>query len=336
MKKLGFACKKIDNTNQINGIGSKDPAKQYNTSTTTVAWLSKQSKTVSENKLLDIILHNLSATYNLVKYVSQLDSKLRLVRLSSDILPVYTHNDWSYFYKQPSIISILESQFLKIGNLAKSNNVRLSFHPGQFCCLASHNSRIVDNSIAEFEYHADMVRYMGYGKQFQDFKINIHLSGKLGTIGFRNSYQRLSNISKNCITVENDEFTNGLESCLELSDICPVVLDLHHYWIKENEYFLESDSRIKSIRDSWRGIVPVIHYSQSREDTIPNQYNKSLLDMSELLSSGIKKQKLRAHSDFYYNDCINAIALKHLSWADIMCESKSKNLGVQQLFKFLQ
>lgn len=40
-----------------------------------------------------------------------------------------------------------------------------------------------------------------------------------------------------------------------------------------------------------------------------------------------KKQKLRAHSDFMWNSAVNNWALTHLDWADIMVESKAKNLA---------
>ena len=51
-------------------------------------------------------------------------------------------------------------------------------HPGQFVVLASVTPDIVERSIAEFEYHANLIRWMGYGKVFQDFKCNVHISGK--------------------------------------------------------------------------------------------------------------------------------------------------------------
>ena len=119
-------------------------------------------------------------TRKLVERVGELDEPLRMVRLSSDILPAYTHVDWSYFYKRADVLALLEREFQKIGDVAKSKQVRLSMHPGQFCVLASDNPGIVNNSIEEFEYHADMARYMGYGKTFQDFKINVHIAGRAG------------------------------------------------------------------------------------------------------------------------------------------------------------
>ena len=151
MSRLGFACKKISNESQINGLSANDPDKCYNTGTTTVAWLNRQTTQVAEKKLLDISNNNLSASYNLVAYVAKLDPMFRMVRLSSDILPVYTHENWSYFYKSQSIIDLLQRKFALIGDLARKQDVRLSFHPGQFCVLASDRSDIIDNSITEFE-----------------------------------------------------------------------------------------------------------------------------------------------------------------------------------------
>ena len=156
--KIGFACKWIDNASQVDGIGPKDDARKYSTGTTTIAWLGRQSVEVAEQKLYDLVKQNLQNTLNLVSKVSTLPIGLRMVRLSSEILPVYTHRDWSYFYKRTDIIAILEYGFAKIGEVARTAGVRLSFHPGQFTVLASENDGIVNNSIDEFEYHADMAR----------------------------------------------------------------------------------------------------------------------------------------------------------------------------------
>ena len=36
--RIGFACKWIDTPEQMDGIKPKDPAKKYNTGTTTITW----------------------------------------------------------------------------------------------------------------------------------------------------------------------------------------------------------------------------------------------------------------------------------------------------------
>jgi UV DNA damage repair endonuclease len=205
-------------------------------------------------------------------------------------------------------------------------------HPGQFTVLASDNPGIVERSIEEFEYHADMARYMGYGVSFQDFKINVHISGKQGPAGILRAYQRLSPEARNCITIENEENSWGLDDCLSLSDTIPIVLDIHHHWIRSGEYISPSDKRVQKVVESWRGIRPTCHYSISREDVLVGHNSDIAPDHAQLLLEGYKKQKLRAHSDFYWNRAVNQWALGFWDSFDIMCESKGKNLASFELY----
>ena len=326
-KRIGFACKWIDHADQVNGIDAKDDAKKYNTGSTTISWLNRQTKDVAEQKLWDLMVQNIEAVRKLVERVGNLDSHLRMVRIGSDILPAYTHADWSYFWLRRDVIDYLESQYAVVGNIARANNVRLSFHPGQFTVLASNNEGIVQKSIEEFEYHADMARYMGYGKSFQDFKINVHISGKQGPEGIRSAYKRLTPEARNCITIENEENSWGLNDCLTLSDILPIVLDVHHNWIRQGEYIDPSDDRVQRVINSWRGVRPTMHYSVSREDVLVDHATTDRPELESLLAEGYKKQKLRAHSNFYWNTPVNEWALSFLDQFDIMCESKGKNLA---------
>jgi UV DNA damage repair endonuclease len=333
IKRIGFACKWIDHPDQVNGIKPKDDAKQYNTGSTTVAWLNRQSKDVAEQKLWDLMVQNIESARKLVSRVGDLPNDLCMVRLSSDILPVYTEPSWSYYYRKPDVRAYLERAFAGVGEVARSRQVRLSFHPGQFCVLASDNPDIVNRSIEEFEYHADMAKWMGYGKSFQDFKINVHIAGRAGTEGIRQAYKRLSTEARNCITIENEEISYGLSDCLELADILPIVMDIHHHWVREGEYIQAKDPRVQRVIGSWRGVRPTMHYSVSREDVLRGHATNSLPSMESLLLEGHKKQKLRAHSDFYWNKEVNNWAISFTDQFDIMCESKGKNLASMELYK---
>ena len=331
MGKIGFACKWIDNPSQVNGIKPTDDCKQYNTGTTTISWLNRQSKDVAVEKLWSLMKQNIESTRKLVERVGKLDGNLRMVRISSDLLPAYTEPTWSWFWRDADVVSYAEKHFMEIGECARSSNVRLSFHPGQFTVLASINDGIVNRSIEEFEYHADMARYMGYGKSFQDFKINVHISGKRGPEGIRAAYKRLTPEARNCITIENEENSWGLDDCLTLSDTLPIVLDIHHHWIREGEYISPTDERVKRVVDSWRGVRPTMHYSVSREDYLVDHDTAVAPVHADLLLEGYKKQKLRAHSDFYWNQKTNEWAITFLNQFDIMCESKGKNLASMEL-----
>jgi hypothetical protein len=57
-------------------------------------------------------------------------------------------------------------------------------------------------------------------------------------------------------------------------------------------------------------------------------------DRETLLEAGYKKAKMRAHSDFYWNQDVNDWALGFRDDFDIMCESKSKNLASMALYKY--
>ena len=332
-KKIGFACKWIDHPHQVNGIKSTDVCKELNTGTTTVAWLNRQTREVAEQRLWDLMVQNITSTYKLVERVGALDESLRIVRISSDILPVYTESTWSYFWRKPDVRLYAERAFMEVGQLARSRSVRLSFHPGQFCVLASVNENIVQRSIEEFEYHADMARWMGYGQKFQDFKINVHIAGRAGPDGVRSAYKKLSPEARNCITIENEEMAHGLDNCLAISDIVPIVLDIHHHWIREGEYIQATDDRVKQVLDSWRGVRPTCHYSVSREDYLVDHDSTVAPNHQTLLESGHKKSKMRAHSDFYWNSAVNDWALTFLDNFDIMCESKGKNLASFALYE---
>ena len=337
MSKIGFACKWIDGPSQINGVKQTDTAKQYNTGTTTITWLNNQTRDVAEQRLWDLMVNNIEATRKLVEKVGNLDEHLRMVRLSSDILPAYTEPNWRYFWQRDDVQAYASKYFNTVGEIARIRNVRLSMHPGQFCVLASDRPDVVDRSIEEFEYHADMARYMGYGRTFQDFKINVHIAGRAGPDGIRSAYTRLSPEARNCITIENEEVSYGLDDCLTISDLVPIVLDIHHHWIKTGEYIDPRSDRVNRVVDSWRGRRPTLHYSVSREDVLVGHDTIYRPDMESLLTAGHKKAKLRAHSNFYWNKEVSDWAGEFLATHDIMCESKAKNLAsfafAEQVYK---
>jgi UV DNA damage repair endonuclease len=322
-KKIGFACK-ISKLDPKKGIVS---IPEYNSNGTTVAWLNRQSRDVAEQKLWDLMVGNIEAAKKAVEYVGNLEESLRCFRLGSDILPVYTEPSWSGYWQLPDVRNYCERAFRQVGDLARQANVKLSMHPGQFTVLASDNPDIVDRSIEEFEYHADMARWMGYGQKFQDFKINVHIAGRAGPAGIRAAYKRLSPEARNCITIENEEISYGLDDCLTLADVVPIVLDIHHHWCKTGEYLSSMDPRVEAVVQSWRGVRPTCHYSVSREDVLVGHDTVAFPNKEQLLKEGHKVQKLRAHSNFYWNTAVNEWALSFLNRFDIMSESKGKNLA---------
>jgi UV DNA damage repair endonuclease len=326
IKRLGFCCKWLNDPSECGGMKVNAKDRDLNGRSTTMRWL-REHPNESEQRQWDIMNHNAAAALRMVERVGSLPENLRMVRLGSEMLQGYTEPSWIEWWQQSDVQRHLEKIFAPIGARARELDVRLSFHPGQFCVLASVNENIVERSIKEFEYHADMVRWMGYGQKFQDFKINVHISGQQGPEGIRRVLGLLTPEARNCITIENEENSWGLDDCLSIGDVVPIVMDIHHNWIREGEYIDPNSDRVKRVLDSWRGVRPAMHYSVSREDLLVGHDPEVLPDMNALLAAGFKKQKLRAHSDFYWNTAVTNWALSFWDNFDIQCESKGKNLS---------
>ena len=332
-RRIGFACKYMhpDQTQPKKVL--EEIQRPLNEKATTITWLNNQTREVAEQRLWDIMEHNGAAALRLVEYVGGLPDALRMVRLGSNQLPAYTQRDWSYYWQQPDVQARAEQLYARVGETARRLDVRLSMHPGQFTVLASDNPDVVNRSIEEFEYHADIIRYMGYGKNWQDFKCNVHISGRKGPAGIRDILSRLSPEARNCITIENDEMSWGLDASLELANDVALVIDIHHHWVRTGEYIESNDDRVKRIIDSWRGVRPAMHYSISKEDYLTEHRHDTRPSMEDLLHQGYKKAKLRAHSDMCWNSACNNWALSFWQDFDIMVEAKHKNLASAQLYK---
>jgi|TARA_R110000851_G_scaffold35862_4_gene94074 UV DNA damage repair endonuclease len=325
--KVGFACKYLhpDQTQKKKLL--EEIQRPLTEKSTTIRWLNSQHKDVATQRLWDIMVHNTQAVYNLVEYVGSLPEEQRMVRLGSNQLPAATHPDWSWYWKQPDVVAYATKYYKRAGDLARKLGVRLSMHPGQFVVLASDTPEIVERSIEEFEYHADIIRYMGYGSKWQDFKCNVHISGRQGPAGIKAVLPRLSTEARNCITIENDENRWGIADSLELEKDLALVLDVHHHWCREAEYIKPTDDRVKRVIDSWRGVRPTMHYSVSRQPYIIDHATDVLPDFNALIDQGYKKAKLRAHSDTMWNTAVNKWAGGFRKDFDIMVEAKSKNLA---------
>ena len=328
LNRIGFACKYMhpDQTQKPKIL--KEIQSKYTERSTTITWLNRQTREVAEQRLYEIAFDNVANLERLIRYVGNLPEQLRMVRIGSNLLPAYTHGDWAYFYRDPSLQARLERGYSAVGEIARELDVRLSMHPGQFTVLASDNPDVVERSLEEFEYHADIIRWMGYGQKWQDFKCNVHISGRQGPAGIKAVLPRLSTEARNCITIENDENSWGIDSSLELEKDVALVMDIHHHWVNsQGEYIDSNDDRCKRIIDSWRGVRPSMHYSVSREDLLVDHARDQRPDYKKLLEQGFKKAKLRAHSDYMWNDAVNEWAGTFRKDFDIMVEAKAKNLA---------
>ena len=331
--RIGFCCKWLNDPSECGGMKVNARDRDLNGRSTTMRWL-REHADEAEQRQWDIMNHNAAAAVRLIERVATLPPERRMVRLGSEMLQGYTEPSWIDWWQRQEIQDHCAKIFAPVGETARRLGVRISFHPGQFCVLASESDEIVERSILEFEYHADMARWMGYGATWHDygFKINVHLSGKGGPEKFLRTLGRLTPEARNLIAIENDEISNGLDTVLLVAEHVAITLDLHHHWINSGEYITPDDPRALHVLESWRGVRPALHYSVSREDVLVGHDSRVRPDLAELLGRGFKKQKLRAHSDFMWNDAVNKWALRFTDQWDIQVEAKGKNLASEQLY----
>lgn len=327
--RLGFCCKFVP------ADGDVATARRMNTTTVTMAYLGRLEPKAAYDKIVSVVSHNLDAITRQIEHVATRPALERLHRLSSDLLPGYTHPGFRRFYQDQDLQNLIESRLASAGRHAQAHGVRLSMHPSQFCVIASANPSAVINGVAEFEYHADVMRYLGYGEGWHPggAHINIHGGAKaVGVEGLQEGLRRLSETARNLITLENDEVSFGLDDLLPLADMVPIVLDLHHHWIKtEGEYIEPDDPRVEIILASWRGVRPLSHVSVSRETLLADHDTGTLPDYGALIQAGLKPKDLRGHSDLMWNSAINDLVARHLRWTDFEVEAKLKNVASEGL-----
>ncbi|CAG7848192.1 UV-damage endonuclease Short=UVDE [Serendipita indica DSM 11827] len=235
-------------------------------------------------------------------------NNIRFMRMSSEMFPFASHNEHGYD------LAYCAEELKAVGDLAKKYGHRLTMHPGQFTQLASPKDNVVDQSIKELEYHAEIMDRMGLD---QDSVMIIHMGGVYGdkatTLArFKENYQKkLSDRVKRRLVLENDEICYNaddlLKVCPELG--IPIVFDYHHDSINPSRR--SAAELIPLINETWirRGIKPKQHLSQPRP-------------------GAVTAMELRAHADRC--DTLPADLPDDM---DLMIEAKDKEQAVFELYR---
>ena len=233
-------------------------------------------------------------------------------RMTSGIAPWKSEYEWDDLKDIEQIRMYLHSAGVK----AKTHNLRITSHPGPFNVLTSPHEHVVVNCIGDLTDHAATFDMMGLSETPYN-KINIHIGGAYGDKPksmerFCKNFERLPQSVQNRLTVENDDKAS-MYSVKELYDGIykrigiPIVFDYHHHRFCDGG--LSEQEALELAISTWpEGIVPVVHYSESRS-----------------IEQADEKIRPQAHSDYVY-DKIDTYG----NTIDIMIEAKRKELAVQK------
>ena len=195
---------------------------------TTAKYLLSKPGTVRAAHLSEICMHNADALYQALEFCA--GNGIGAFRINSQILPVKTHPDAGYeLHELPEGDRII-ARFEQCGNFSLEHGIRTSFHPDQFLVLSSPDAGVVDRSIADLEYHAQVAEWVAADV------INIHGGGAYGDK--RTALKRLASVIdrlppevKRRLTLENDD---RVYTPADLLSVCtatgvPLVYDVHHH-----------------------------------------------------------------------------------------------------------
>lgn len=214
--------------------------------------------------------------------------KIGCFRINSDFLPAATHKALKYSFDDLPSGDRWKKRLILCGKKAVEAGVRLTFHPNQFVNLGSPREEVIESSLADLEYHAELAELLGADV------INIHGGGsygdKVAALGrFAENFKRLSKNAQKRVTVENDDKTY---TPLELLPLCeklgiPLVYDVHHHRCLPDKMSIEEATaaaiatwnreplfHVSSPLEGWKGAQPFRHHDYIDFLDIPDFWRK--------------------------------------------------------------
>lgn len=240
--------------------------------TTTATAIGKMKRPDALAKLSRLCLENANALLASLESCSQ--HGIGCFRINSQILPIKTHPQVGYQVKDLPDAKQIVKAFRRCGKFVLDHKLRTCFHPDQFVVLNSPRLDVVEKSVQELEYQAEVAEWVGADV------INIHGGGAYGDkqtalADFARNLKRLSSRVRSRLTVENDDKTY---TPTDLLPICkatgiPLVYDVHHHRCNPDGLSVEQATRkalatwdrepmfhISSPIEGWDGPKPERHH----------------------------------------------------------------------------
>lgn len=305
MIRLGYAC--------INMTLDKESKVKVNRSCIAKTYRAKgydHAKKLAES--------NLESVIKIIEWNFQ--NNIGVYRLSSDMFPQITNPEFrdervNYSYS----LEPFQPYFTRIGELARSYDQRLTFHPGQYNQIGAEKESVFEKTMIDLSLHAEILDRMGLD---QDSVMVVHGGGSYGdkdkTLDrWVDNFYRLPKNVQDRIVIENCERQYNYKDMIGLSKRIhrPVVFDTHHHncYSKAVKVLPDPEKFIRKIIKRWKkcGIKPKFHISEQNHE-----------------------KRLGAHSDYVETipDYLLNLEKEGIE-IDIMIEAKCKDLAVKKLQK---
>jgi UV DNA damage endonuclease len=227
----------------------------------------------SEDRMHATVKNNLDCLMEILMFNAE--KNLLFFRITSDLIPFASHPVCRFPWKKEFV-----KHFRDIGRFIKRHRMRVSMHPDQFVLINSPDRDIFRRSVAELQYHADILDLLGTGPAS---KIQIHIGGAYGDKGasidrFIKRFRMLPDSITKRLVIENDERIYSVRDCISVHRRTgiPVVFDtLHHECNNGGGTMLRAFSNAHA---TWRRKdgLPIVDYSVQDTEKRKGAHARSL------------------------------------------------------------
>ncbi len=251
---------------------------------TTAKYLEKFPREVQKQRLAELCMINAQSLIKSLQFCK--DNQIGSFRINSQILPLKTHPTVGYDVEELPDGEQIVQAYKNCGDFSRKHDIRTTFHPDQFVILSSPRPEVVEKSIADLAYQAEVAQWVNADV------INIHaggvyndkpsaLSRLIDTVG------SLPEAIRQRLTFENDDRSytpkDLLPVCKELK--IPLVYDVHHHRCLADGLSIESATEqaiatwnreplfhLSSPKDGWEGKDPKKHHDYIDINDIPENW----------------------------------------------------------------
>ncbi len=220
-------------------------------------------KNATEARIIELGRANLLALSEILRWNAA--HGVTLFRISSDTIPFGSHpvngGTWP---------DALAPELSAVAGQIRDDDVRVSMHPGQYTVLNAVRESVVDNAVADLDYHARLLDGLGVDRTH---KIIIHIGGVYGDKAsairrFVHTANRLDRAIRDRLIIENDERSFNAEDLFAISGETglPVVFDRFHHGCYPSLTDRSVRELVETAAATWSPADgrPKVHYSDQR------------------------------------------------------------------------
>jgi UV DNA damage endonuclease len=267
-------------------------------------------------------------------YLASID--VTLYRMSADLAPYATHPNLPHFQHQ---IDESTTELAAIGNLARQQGLRLSFHAPLQVQLATEQADLARQSAATLALLTILLDGMGLDT---DAVVVVHVGGLLGdvdaTIGrWVRCFERLPCAVQRRLALEHEDDSASLATALRIHAATgvPVIFDYLHFCLNNPERWHLSEALAAALATWPHTQTPKVHFSSPRTE----------LQAVERIDEATNRRRwvLKPPRPGHHADFLNVWEFANLMQAaqgqrdfDVMLEAKAGDVALLRLRHDLQ